>query len=316
MPESVDPVQQVTILVDYENMNRRARSLFGGSAPRDLSPRVLADLVVARRNSKGFTCELVKVLVFRGRPAQGQPGHARFCAQDEEWRKDPLIETHYIDLAYIRGTVREKGIDVALALTAATVSSSGTTDVVVIASEDSDLGPAVTHAKSNGVRVETVAWDNLQGSAKGAQKRAWEQQIHAHRLGIDDYRVCSGVATDPAPVPRLVLPNPVPLLYVKVRAALPREIEGLEVSLAALGRTHGAEAAWKICNKLVDPLVGPNRAAGAGRGALWELSSLLELNDPDEELLASSEARETLRAVWRAALRLPAETGGARAAAA
>ena len=316
MLESVDPIQQVAVLVDYENMNRRARSLFGGSAPRDLSPRVFADTVVARRNSKGFRCELVKVLVFRGRPAEGQPGHTRFCTQDEEWRKDPLIETRYIDLAYSRGTVREKGVDVALVLTAATLSSSGTTDVVVIASEDSDLGPAVSHAKSNGVRVETVAWDNLQGSAKGARKRAWEQQIYVHRLGIDDYRICAGVATALDPVPHFILPSPLPLLYGKVRAALPGEIEALEISLAALDRTRGAEAAWGICTKLVDPLVGPNRAAGAGRRALWQLSSLLELNDSDEELLASSEARETIRTVWRAALRLPAETGGTRAAAA
>ncbi|GGI01308.1 NYN domain-containing protein [Arthrobacter liuii] len=315
MPESVKPIQQVTVLVDYENMNRRARSLFGGSTPQDLCPRGMADTVVARRNNKGLTCELVKVIVFRGRPAQGQPGHTRFCTQDEAWRKDPLIETRYIDLVYSRGTVREKGVDVALALAAATISASGTIDVLVIASEDSDLGPAVSHAKSNGVRVETVIWDNLQGSANGAQKRAWEQQIYAHRLGIDEYRACSSAGTAPVPVPRLFLPNPLPLLYWKVRDAIPEEIAGLEVALAALGKIHGAETAWTICTKLIDSLVGPNRAAGAGRRALWELPSLLEITDPDEELLTSSEAMLTVRAVWRAALKLAPETGDDRAAA-
>ncbi|WP_415855218.1 NYN domain-containing protein [Sinomonas sp. G460-2] len=176
MLESASSVQRVAVLVDYENMNRRARSLFGGSGPRDIPPRLLAETVIARRTNKGFRCELVKVLVFRGRPGEGQPGRARFCVRDAEWKKDPLIETHYIELHYSRGTAREKGVDVALALGAARVASSGEIDVVVIASEDSDLAPAVAHTKTGGVRVETVVWDNLQGSAKGALKRAWEQQ--------------------------------------------------------------------------------------------------------------------------------------------
>lgn len=84
--------------------------------------------------------------------------------------------------------------------------------------------------------------------------------------------------------------------------------QGLEATVARVIHTGGqVEPSAQL--KAVPIVYNPpgaglsHHASGhylLGRGRpLWELSSLFELNDPDEELLTTSEAKKTVRAVWR-----------------
>ena len=78
---------------------------------------------------------------------------------------------------------REKGIDVLLALGIALGAEHDDYDVCVLFSADTDLLPALEHARSLGKRVEVAAWK----PRKGYAGRLSLPGIWCHYLSGDDY---------------------------------------------------------------------------------------------------------------------------------
>lgn len=112
----------------------------------------------------------------RGRP--GSPARARNLAQKAHWeaRTPHYVQVHHRPMRYLKlqqwrdqGRIdprsgREKGIDVAAPLDV--VDASRTADLVVLASVDTDLVPALEDAKRVGsARIETTSWfhANIEG---------------------------------------------------------------------------------------------------------------------------------------------------------
>jgi NYN domain len=83
--------------------------------------------------------------------------------QRSEWTRDPRVEVAYRTLRYPHNwpakAAQEKGIDVLIALTVVKLATLGTYDVVMLASHDTDLEPALELAISDGhSKLETVGW--------------------------------------------------------------------------------------------------------------------------------------------------------------
>jgi len=112
-----------------------------------------------------------RVHVHRGLPDASLPGYARNMAQKAHWETATALttEVRHRPLRYRKHYVspggwqidphsgREKGVDVAVALDL--VNAATYADVVVLASVDTDLKPAVEYARTNGTaQVETTAW--------------------------------------------------------------------------------------------------------------------------------------------------------------
>ena len=109
--------------------------------------------------------ELAKVLVYRGAPSnRHEPeGYAASQSQRAWWTRDPLVEVCYRTLRYPRHwprePAREKGIDVLLAVNLVSLAMSGPYDVLVVATHDTDLEPALEMAAGLGrAKVETAGW--------------------------------------------------------------------------------------------------------------------------------------------------------------
>jgi hypothetical protein len=65
-----------------------------------------------------------------------------------------------LQTSYPRLPAQEKGIDVMLALDLVRMAQERTFDIVVLASHDTDLEPALEIARGSGVKAETAGWDS------------------------------------------------------------------------------------------------------------------------------------------------------------
>ncbi|WP_409494250.1 hypothetical protein [Amycolatopsis sp. cmx-11-12] len=105
------------------------------------------------------------VRVFRGMPSNKHEFFTYGIAQRQRshWTRDSRVEVTYRSLKYPPdwpGTpAREKGIDVLVGITVVSLALAGTHDVVVLASHDSDLEPALEMAARTGrSKIETAGW--------------------------------------------------------------------------------------------------------------------------------------------------------------
>lgn len=142
---------RVAVFIDYENVHRTGHGRFAqlGENLYDtvVNPLLLAQLIVDRRS---LPCELVRVAVFRGRPVpqhQPKPASANDI-QAQAWAADARVSVTCRDLKYDFAadgtfTVREKGIDVALAVALTEGALDDTFDSAVVFSGDTDLLPAL-----------------------------------------------------------------------------------------------------------------------------------------------------------------------------
>lgn len=172
---------RAAVVIDYENMHRVGAQLFASTEPLHgsrLNPLRLAERILVRRNSSQSTgyapASLQQVLAFRGLPSsKHQPtAYARNLAQAERWQRDSRVRVHTRPLKYETSmtadgsptwTAREKGIDVLCALAVVRLSRDADVDVVILASHDSDLEPALDEARSHAsVKVETASWFDRQ----------------------------------------------------------------------------------------------------------------------------------------------------------
>lgn len=159
-------VESVTVLIDYENVQRTAaRRFLSVGADRGASghvhPRILAETLVEKRRRLSY---LKEVRVYRGQPnPHKQPVSASANnRQAKEW-EDNGISVIRRNLWYPDGwpsvPPTEKGIDVALAVDAVRLAAMRETDAVIVFSHDKDLLPAIeTIIALPACHVEAAAW--------------------------------------------------------------------------------------------------------------------------------------------------------------
>lgn len=109
--------------------------------------------------------ELKSVVVYRGNPSnrENPKAYQRNQAQRSEWTRDPRVRVEYRTLRYSweNGYRRpqEKGVDVMVALDVVRSADRHEADIVVLASHDTDMEPALETALENtDVRIETAGW--------------------------------------------------------------------------------------------------------------------------------------------------------------
>jgi uncharacterized LabA/DUF88 family protein len=160
------------VLIDYQNVHLTARDTFAPprTDARDtlVSPAAFADRIAHVRASTAPSvepAEIASVRVFRGVPSNAnQPRlYSAAQAQRSQWTRDGRVQVHYRTLRYGNWPAeppREKGVDVHLAVELVRIALLAIdVDVVIVASHDTDLEPALEMAAQAGrVAVETAGW--------------------------------------------------------------------------------------------------------------------------------------------------------------
>ena len=162
------------MLIDFQNIHLTARDRFGPPGalaartlihPVRFAEQVLATRAIRQQDLHQRTAGLVLVNVYRGLPSNGrQPGlYAAALAQRSERTRDPRVMVWYQPLRYPATwpaePAREKGVDVKVAIDLIRLADSGAVDVIVVASHDTDLEPALELAGSHGrTKIETAGW--------------------------------------------------------------------------------------------------------------------------------------------------------------
>ncbi|MET8426868.1 NYN domain-containing protein [Nocardia sp. NPDC004860] len=172
------------MIIDYQNVHITAHDLYEPYQPVHTSlirPYFFARRLVQCRNATqrpGYPeAELAQVKVFRGLPsAEHDPdGNARNNAQKNDWDRDPNVKVIQRSLRYnvhrrvysvpanpdLTGEIeaREKGIDVLCALATISAANDPEIDLVILATHDSDLEPAVEMVQqTKAARIEGFQW--------------------------------------------------------------------------------------------------------------------------------------------------------------
>jgi uncharacterized LabA/DUF88 family protein len=175
--------------MDYQNVHLTGHDLFASQRglPRHeslIDPLLFAAELIRTRNRIqriGYDhAVLSRVLVYRGLPSPDHDAeqYARNLAQKAHWERDSRVNVTSRPLKYdyqrdasgkrlldvngrpiTVGRPREKGIDVLCALALVREAASSSTDLVILASRDSDLRPALDEALDLGrAKIETTTW--------------------------------------------------------------------------------------------------------------------------------------------------------------
>ena len=165
------PPLEAHLFVDYQNVHITAHEQFGTpGTPLYLSlihPGRLANAIDAERAAHNRLGAITQVHVFRGLPSAGHEpdSYRRNLAQTAGWQKDRRVIVHSRSLRYPRDwpdtKAREKGVDVMLAATFIYEATIHAADVLILASRDTDLAPAVELAAQvpNAPMIEICNWD-------------------------------------------------------------------------------------------------------------------------------------------------------------
>jgi uncharacterized LabA/DUF88 family protein len=185
-------LQKVAVVIDYQNVQMTAHDVFQPSLPLHeslIDPLRFSRSLIEVKNDdiehsntkKGKNypkCELSRVEVYRGipKPEADPDGYSRNQAQMAAWKKEAFLQNFPLTVEYrplkyhnkfdngkrvidTSFKPQEKGIDVLCALAVTRLARSGDFDIVILASRDTDLAPALDEAHSYGVcRVEAVKW--------------------------------------------------------------------------------------------------------------------------------------------------------------
>jgi hypothetical protein len=180
---------RAVVVVDYQNVHLVGHNLYESmrSLPRHESlvdPLLFAQHLLRERNAAqkpGMAAAVLRAVeVFRGQPTQEHDpdGYARSLAQQAQWERDRRVSVTLRPLKYeyqrdsrggfvtdpagkriVLGPPREKGVDVLCALAAVRAARDAATDLVVIASSDSDLAPVLDEIRAIcTAKVETFCW--------------------------------------------------------------------------------------------------------------------------------------------------------------
>lgn len=128
---------------------------------------------------------LDKVAVYRGLPSnkENPDGYRRNLAQQSEWTRDRRVEVFHRPLKYNwvhnARVAQEKGVDVLVALDFVRSADRHEADVLVLASHDSDMEPALAAAlESEDCVIETVGWHGSR-VLKVPNQKIWHAALHA-----------------------------------------------------------------------------------------------------------------------------------------
>lgn len=157
------------LFIDYQNLHLSAHECFEHEMPIHHSlihPGLFADEVQQVRNDLVHTpVTIEKIHVYRGQPSSEREvvPAGRNKAQAAAWEKDRRVKVHSRTLRYPHdwpdSPSREKGVDVMLAVTLVRASIEKWADVLILASRDTDLLPALEAARDiDGSIVEVAGW--------------------------------------------------------------------------------------------------------------------------------------------------------------
>lgn len=227
---------RASIVIDYQNVHLTAFDVFNRRGERHdslIHPVLFARRAIAERNGRqraGYTpAEANRVLVFRGLPhvdhdweqhrrcldqkaaweRAGAEVHLRALKYDFErdFRRRPILDVYGKKVP--TGRPREKGIDVLCALACVREAARDDVDIVILASRDTDLVPALDEvhdlnqaSPERYARIETASWHNHDAKAEGnrhlgslratAPRRIWNTNLNraCYEASIDrnDYR--------------------------------------------------------------------------------------------------------------------------------
>jgi hypothetical protein len=202
-------------VIDYQNLHMTAADLFSPGKPKHeslLDPTRYANQLIQRRNQiqldPTLMATLTKVIVYRGLPSQKHDPkpYARNLAQKAQWERDPRVSVTLRPMKYnfdwgsdgrkvadSRGIPipigkEEKGVDVLCALAVVREARMPDVDLVILASQDTDLEPALDEAIAlEGARIETVCW-HLPLSYWSKEIRPRSIRIWNTRMQEEDFR--------------------------------------------------------------------------------------------------------------------------------
>ena len=179
---------RAVVVVDYQNVHLTGHGLFSSTKylPKHetlVDPLLFGAALIRSRNAAQLPgmaqAVLRKVLVFRGLPApEHEPkAYARNLAQQSQWERDRRVEVALRPLKYeyqrasdgrpatdangrkIITGVKEKGVDVLCALAMVREAQDPATDLVILASSDTDLAPALDEVRRlASAKIETCCW--------------------------------------------------------------------------------------------------------------------------------------------------------------
>lgn len=206
------------LVVDYQNVHLTGHGLFdvsrfGPAHEALVDPLNFARQVIVKRNAlqkPGMAKAVLKqVQVFRGQPSplHDAQAYGRNQAQKAQWERDKRVSVTPRPLKYqyvydddghaqvdadgirIWTSKTEKGIDVLCALAVITAALSSDVDLVILASADSDLVPALDKALELGTaKIETTSWFNPDRARKSSQLRPSHRTIWNTRLGEEEFK--------------------------------------------------------------------------------------------------------------------------------
>lgn len=191
--------KRMAVVIDYQNVHLTGAGLFLPGRPIEeglIEPYRFACQLALARNAKSepeHQVEVSRVEVFRGLPIQEDDPEAyrRNQEQRSNWLRGHhgVVDVTLRPLRYswdyvdgnrvpVRNSRREKGVDVLCALSLMRLARSGFYDVVVLASRDTDLAPALDEAARLRLsKVEAAKWydrgDKRTAGNIQTQERIW-----------------------------------------------------------------------------------------------------------------------------------------------
>ena len=158
------------LFIDYQNVHFTAWECFTSYGTQVweslIHPGKFADQISAARDARGFEhVDFTKIHVYRGHPSRrNEPTqHARVQRQASNWTRDRRVEMNLRPLRYPRDwpdePAVEKGVDVHLAIQVAQAAMEKWADVLIVATRDTDIVPALELVhKTDGVSLELATW--------------------------------------------------------------------------------------------------------------------------------------------------------------
>lgn len=208
-----EPVRNMALVIDYQNVHLSAHEIFSPSRPIEES--LICPVKFARQLQKiknkdsaeklGCSFSISRIEVYRGLPSsEANPrANAWNLMQKDQWERSAKLHDLSLDVVYrplkyrylpypARGIdlsviPQEKGVDVLCALALVRLAASEQFDGVILASRDTDLIPAIEQAHRS-CQVEAVKWFNkdlpyTKGSLRPEGFRLWTTN-----MGEEDYR--------------------------------------------------------------------------------------------------------------------------------
>lgn len=212
---------RAVVVIDYQNVHLTGHCLFAISKhlPRHESlvdPLNFANQLIQARNHAQHPgmdhASLSKVIVYRGQPSavHDPKPYARNQAQKAHWERDQRVQVHLRPLKYryeydnsgrpltdsdgkrIVIGKDEKGVDVLCALAVVREARDPNCDLVILASQDTDLEPALDEALAlQTAKIETVCWfDPTQPRRTRQLRPSSGRRLWNTRLGETEFVNC------------------------------------------------------------------------------------------------------------------------------